>query len=78
MCQYFDECLPIYNVDSSMSMYNMYVLTITNSFDTYICKYGHVKIEIMKTSSNRMIFSDYFNQYLKGTNSGRSSMWIYI
>ena len=32
----------------------------------------------MKTSSNRMIFSDYFNQYLKGTNPGRSSMWIYI
>jgi hypothetical protein len=32
----------------------------------------------MKTSSNRMIFSDYFNQYLKGTNPGRSSMWVYI
>lgn len=47
MCQYFDECLPIYNVDPSMSMYNMYVLTIINSFDTYICKFGHTKTEIM-------------------------------
>jgi len=25
MCQYFDECLPIYSVDPSMSMYNMYM-----------------------------------------------------
>lgn len=69
MCQYFDECLPIYNVDPSMSMYNMYVLTITNSLDTYICKFGHTKTEIM-------IFSDYFKQHIKRINPGRNSMQI--
>jgi hypothetical protein len=59
-------------------MLYIYIHMLLNTFKSHIDKKILDKIEIMKTSSNRMIFSDYFNQYLKGTNPGRSSMWIYI